>query len=36
VIFGFWYDITTHAAFRLTTIYWVSFNTALFPDTGTH
>lgn len=34
VIIGFWYDITTYAAFFLTTIYWFSFNTAIFPDNG--
>lgn len=27
-------DITTYAAFFLTTIYWFSFNTAMFPDNG--
>jgi purine-cytosine permease-like protein len=36
VIIGFWYDITNYAAFWLTTIYWFSFNTAMFPDNGTH
>ena len=34
LIFGFWYDINNHAASRLTTIYGVLFNTAMFPDTG--
>jgi hypothetical protein len=31
VISGFPLDITTHVAFHLTTVYWVSFHTSLAP-----